>query len=345
MGILDGIVGAVVGGLFDQQRQQDQQEYQSQINAQNFAMTDAQQGRQMAHDVEMAHRNQWFSREMHERNAAMQREFAQMGIRWKVEDAQAAGLHPLYALGGGASFSPSAFIGGNASSLPSGHAAQAAADVGSSMGQNISRAIAAMETPEERVQRQLQAELTLSQVRLNHANAAALESQAAVSRQSQQPMVHTLHDGESLGIIEGSVLHDVTRAKPHELISRRSTATHITPGANPAFMEVDIGGGQTALVPYSNEGLAEAAEGMYNPAVLVPTIAANVRHATRRDERPFYSPVTDAMEFIWPVESDAPGPWERIRGALRRFGEFRPPLTSRSARARALERRLGIDRR
>ncbi|UDN67507.1 DNA pilot protein [robinz microvirus RP_35] len=28
-----------------------------------------------------------------------QREFAQMGIRWKVEDAKAAGVHPLYALG------------------------------------------------------------------------------------------------------------------------------------------------------------------------------------------------------------------------------------------------------
>lgn len=40
-------------------------------------------------------------------NQAMQREFAQMGIRWKVEDAKAAGLHPLAALGAQTtSFSP-----------------------------------------------------------------------------------------------------------------------------------------------------------------------------------------------------------------------------------------------
>lgn len=34
-----------------------------------------------------------------QRNEDLQREFAQMGIRWRVEDAKAAGLHPLYALG------------------------------------------------------------------------------------------------------------------------------------------------------------------------------------------------------------------------------------------------------
>lgn len=32
-------------------------------------------------------------------NAALQREFAQMGIQWRVKDAQKAGIHPLYALG------------------------------------------------------------------------------------------------------------------------------------------------------------------------------------------------------------------------------------------------------
>ena len=32
-------------------------------------------------------------------NIVMQKEFAQKGIRWKVEDAKQAGIHPLYALG------------------------------------------------------------------------------------------------------------------------------------------------------------------------------------------------------------------------------------------------------
>ncbi len=40
--------------------------------------------------------------------AALQREFAQKGIQWTVEDAKAAGIHPLYALQGGqaASYTP-----------------------------------------------------------------------------------------------------------------------------------------------------------------------------------------------------------------------------------------------
>lgn len=46
--------------------------------------------------------------EANAQNVAYQREFAQHGISWRVEDAKRAGLHPLYALGGsGATFSPS----------------------------------------------------------------------------------------------------------------------------------------------------------------------------------------------------------------------------------------------
>ena len=45
-------------------------------------------------------------------NYEHQKEFAQNGVRWKVADAKAAGLHPLAALGAStASYSPSAVIG------------------------------------------------------------------------------------------------------------------------------------------------------------------------------------------------------------------------------------------
>jgi len=40
-----------------------------------------------------------FNQEQGKRNENLQREFAQNGIRWKVADAKAAGIHPLYALG------------------------------------------------------------------------------------------------------------------------------------------------------------------------------------------------------------------------------------------------------
>lgn len=70
-----------------------------------------------------------------------EKEFAQMGIRWKVEDAKAAGLHPLAALGAQTqSYAPqSTFV----SSAPY------MADF-SKMGQYINRAIGAGQTEEER---------------------------------------------------------------------------------------------------------------------------------------------------------------------------------------------------
>lgn len=75
-------------------------------------------------------------------NMEMQQKFAQMGIRWRVKDAEAAGIHPLYALGAQTtSFSPVS-VGTTAdTSLGSAVA---------SMGQDISRAMNATRTGKER---------------------------------------------------------------------------------------------------------------------------------------------------------------------------------------------------
>lgn len=75
-------------------------------------------------------------------NAALQKEFAQNGIRWKVADAQAAGIHPLYALGAQTnSFAPiSTFNEANLSSSLAG------------IGQDVSRAIEATRSKPERIQ-------------------------------------------------------------------------------------------------------------------------------------------------------------------------------------------------
>lgn len=72
--------------------------------------------------------------EQFERNAALQREFAQSGIQWKVADAKKAGIHPLYAMGA-PSISPAVSVQSDplASSL-------------SSMGQDISRSMVATQS-------------------------------------------------------------------------------------------------------------------------------------------------------------------------------------------------------
>jgi hypothetical protein len=74
-------------------------------------------------------------------NYGAQKEFAQNGIRWKVEDAKRAGIHPLYALGAStASYSPVQGYSGD----------YGISDAFSQMGQGVARAAQAKMTKEER---------------------------------------------------------------------------------------------------------------------------------------------------------------------------------------------------
>lgn len=73
-----------------------------------------------------------------ERNIQYQKEFAQSGIQWRVDDARKAGIHPIYALGsGGASFSPVSIAGGEQ------HAVTGIGDALRSSSQSIGRAVQA----------------------------------------------------------------------------------------------------------------------------------------------------------------------------------------------------------
>lgn len=82
-------------------------------------------------------------REHTDRQVQLQKKFAQEGIRWRVEDAKKAGIHPLYALGASTpSYTPSAAAFN-----------QAPASMGSSLaaaGQDIGRAMNATRTAPER---------------------------------------------------------------------------------------------------------------------------------------------------------------------------------------------------
>lgn len=77
-----------------------------------------------------------FGNKQADEQAELQREFAQNGIRWKVEDAKAAGIHPLYALGAQTTaYSP---ISVGSPDFATG-------------GQNLGSAIQAMTTPKEKL--------------------------------------------------------------------------------------------------------------------------------------------------------------------------------------------------
>lgn len=116
-----------------------------------------------------------FSREQLDRNEALQREFAQQSVRWKVADAKAGGIHPLYALGAQThSFAPST-VG----------ASQEAASMGDSIasaGQNIGRAVQAGMTRDERGKQDLLDTLTLEKAGLEN---DLLRTQIGQLRQQQ----------------------------------------------------------------------------------------------------------------------------------------------------------------
>lgn len=101
-----------------------------------------------------------------------QREFAQHGIRWKVEDAKAAGIHPLYALGASTtSFAPMSVQDSLGPAI-------------SSAGQDISRAMRASATDEER-QAGEASQFMLEAERRSDARQLAANADARANRQLQ----------------------------------------------------------------------------------------------------------------------------------------------------------------
>lgn len=90
---------------------------------------------------------------VNQRNYDMQKEFAQMGIRWRAEDAREAGIHPLAAIGANITGASPSFQM-NSSPPPRTNYRETFGE----MGQNISRAINTTLSPEEKAAKMLQLE-------------------------------------------------------------------------------------------------------------------------------------------------------------------------------------------
>lgn len=111
-----------------------------------------------------------------------QKEFAQNGIQWKVEDAKQAGIHPLYALGANTvSYSPVAV--GNTNPLSG--LAQA--------GQDISRAVDVTRSASAKVDAITATQQALATERMGLEN-ELLRSQIAKTRQESNPPMPTAGD-------------------------------------------------------------------------------------------------------------------------------------------------------
>lgn len=208
-----------------------------------------------------------FQREQAESNNALQREFAQNGIRWKVEDAEAAGLHPLYALGGSsASFTPSAasvnFDDGG------GHLGRALADAG----QNVGRAVTAQQTPEQREAAQLQRQLLASQIGETDARRGLLEAQTRLATAPGTPSptiqgaygdgagaivgpAHGSSDNRGSPVSQHPLFKDAVKLEPDTLTSRDVTFDGQTAGRDhPGFRQFSFPGGFNMLLPAQSGG-------------------------------------------------------------------------------------------
>lgn len=109
-----------------------------------------------------------------QQNIQMQKEFAQQGIRWKVDDALKAGIHPIYALGAPThSFSPVS-VG---DSLGAGIRAA---------GQDFGRAINSTSSPGQRMQAETAAAMALNLERGGLEN-ELLRTQIARMKQNVNP--------------------------------------------------------------------------------------------------------------------------------------------------------------
>lgn len=200
------------------------------------------------------------SKDSNEDNQSAQEAFAQHGIRWKVADAKAAGLHPLYALGGsGATYTPS--------SQPIMTAAE-----GASLGQNLARA-ATGATDHERQMQQAQLEAIKAATAKDQALAAAAHSEAARNTQQAQqskPLVGIPYEAglqQWMRGLENDRMFDQSarrpgddalpigaiKVKPSEQVSARAGSPHLEASRNPFWQEYEVAPGFRSLLPRSSD--------------------------------------------------------------------------------------------
>lgn len=193
---------------------------------------------------------------MAERNIQMQEEFAKKGIRWRVADAKAAGIHPIYALGsGGASFSPVSAAFSSDTSLPNALA---------SAGQDIGRAIDKTRTANERVDVRAATALQLEGLKLdNDLKRAEIASKTARLRADQ--VGPPLPASADAYLIPGQSQSGLIKKKPLELAPSPSNAPHAEGGSHG-----DIGYARTVTGGYAPVPSKDAKD--RNEDMLIPEL-------------------------------------------------------------------------
>lgn len=213
-------------------------------------------------------------------NIQMQKDFAQQGIRWRVADAKAAGIHPLFALGSsGASFSPIATTVGADTSMGTALA---------NAGQDVGRAINSTRTQSERVTAVSEAAQKLSLTKMDLEN-QLLASQIAKLNQTPNPAMPASNDRF---LIDGQGNAKVTGVEaPKSLIQEkpmeRAPSDPGRPFSEPGAV-TDVGYAKTAqggYAPVPSKDVKERIEDTLIPELLW-AIRNNVLPAFGLNEAP-----------------------------------------------------------
>lgn len=207
-----------------------------------------------------------------------QKEFAQSGISWRVADAKAAGVHPVWALGGGgAAYSPQPI--------------QVGADRGGSWsikGQDVSRAAQSTMSPEEKILFELDLDMKKIQ---RESMQIDLDAKRRNRDQIGPGMPSTSIPGDMFA-------GDFATTKPAERISHDSedwstTASAASPGYEKFHISDADGRPVEIVLPSGGKGtMTEALESMSESW---PLLYAGVSENLRRDPELIYK-----MRHLWP---------------------------------------------
>lgn len=231
-------------------------------------------------------------------NNELQREFAQNGIRWKVADAKAAGLHPLAALGAtGASFTPSGIQISGDNSLGNG-----IAEAANVMGQNINRARQATQSQAEREMEQINLDLARQNLYNSRSQGNLLDAQAAtawasINGQPANPPMPSVAGSVAAplaavrSVSRGTSASPAGSVKAEPSISVSSTVRDpgLEAGSTPGFKQFPISPNVSVYGP--SQEFTEALDGM-------PFGAKEIAYALRTGDMIFNGPGTKGLPAL-----------------------------------------------
>lgn len=253
---------------------------------------------------------------------ARQKEFAQMGIQWKVADAKAAGLHPLYALGAMPSnYSPSMM---QSPSEPSSGIGESLHDAG----QSISRAMMATRSNEQKQAEQMALEAHAANMAESDMRRQVLESERDRNYQEMNrgiwdsiPSVNPVYpDGQSPIVMPdyspaGTVPQGLVKPSAATSISTARGDTSVAAGSTPMWREYTLSGNRKIVLPGGMAGdAAEVLESVGDSIPLMLAVAAeNERRYGSSSAVPWFGSTAGWKRKIMSVFSNENARWKDLK--------------------------------